>query len=168
METVWKGVEGYPDYEVSNKGNVRNINTNRVLKRRLSAQGYDRVRLYKNKVGKNEFVHRLVAIAFIPNPNNYPLVNHKDETTLNNSVENLEWCTYQYNNSYGDAGKKKGIANSKKVYQMNENGDIVRMFGSLREASETEMINITHISECCRSLRKHAGGYKWSFAGEVI
>lgn len=160
---VWKTIEQYPDYEVSSNGRVRNKNTNRVLKIRKGVGGYDRVRLYKNKKGKNELVHRLVAHAFIPNPEGYPIINHKDENPLNNDLSNLEWCTYAYNNSYGDAAKKKGKANSKKVCQIGIDGTLIRIFNSLREASDVLHLQEPHISKCCNHLRKTTGGYAWSF-----
>lgn len=97
----WRAVPGYEGlYEVSNKGNVRNVRRNTLL-RSSNNQGYKRVYLYKNGIRKGFRVHRLVAQAFIPNPDNLPEVNHRDEDKLNNSVDNLEWCTAKYNSNYG-------------------------------------------------------------------
>lgn len=102
----WRKIEGYENYSVSNYGRVRNDKRNKLIDCKYS--GYKRVRLCNNGVNKMFFVHRLVAMAFIPNPNNYPIINHKDEIKTNNHVSNLEWCTYQYNNTYGTVRQKIG------------------------------------------------------------
>jgi len=96
METWLKFNERY---SVSSKGEVRNDKTNRILKGDLNRKGYRRVIVS----GKRYFIHRLVAIVYIPNPNNYPQVNHKDGNKLNNAVYNLEWCTNDYNNKHARA-----------------------------------------------------------------
>lgn len=101
MNEIWKPVKDYEDlYEVSNLGNIRNAKGN-ILKPNLMGNGYARIGLHRKGNAKTVLVHRLVAEAFIPNPNNYPCVNHKDETRDNNNADNLEWCTYKYNNEYG-------------------------------------------------------------------
>lgn len=98
----WKNIIGYEGlYEVSNKGNVRNVRRNKLLKLSKDYYGYIRVSLSKNGIQTGLKVHRLVAQAFIPNPNNLPQVNHRNEDKTDNSVENLEWCTAKYNNNYG-------------------------------------------------------------------
>lgn len=112
MEEIWKEIEGYEgEYEVSNLGNVRSLNYRRsgklkLLKQYTDKKGYEYVRLSKNGKGKIYKVHRLVAMAFIPNPDNLPIVNHIDECKNNNMVSNLEWCTVAYNNTYGTARKR--------------------------------------------------------------
>ena len=115
MKEIWKDIEGYEGiYQVSNKGRVKSLkrkicsNSNnhkyntlseKLLK--LSGGGkYIQVILCKDGKTSAKLVHRLVAQAFIPNPNNYPVINHKDENKKNNDVRNLEWCTYKYNNEY--------------------------------------------------------------------
>lgn len=99
----WKIIKDYPNYSVSNYGRVRNDLTCKILKQNLNSSGYYRVSLKR----KHLFVHRLVAIAFIDNPNNYPVVNHLDEDKTNNSVSNLEWCTQSHNVLYGDGRTKQ-------------------------------------------------------------
>ena len=97
----WKNIIGYEGlYEVSNIGNVRNVRRNTLLKLSKN-QGYIQVHLYKNGIRTGLKVHRLVAEAFIPNADNLPQVNHKDEDKTNNSVDNLEWCDHKYNVNYG-------------------------------------------------------------------
>ena len=102
-EEIWKDIEGYEGYQVSSYGRVKNIKRDRLLKL-INIQGYLKVSLR----GKMYPVHRLVAKAFIPNPNNYPIINHKDECKTNNVVSNLEWCTFFYNNTYNDRHIKAG------------------------------------------------------------
>ena len=100
----WKSVVGYEGlYMVSNWGRVKSIKfgKERILKPVTNSSGYLLVGLYKNNIEKKYSVHRLVAEAFIPNPYNLPQVNHKDENKQNNVVSNLEWCTHEYNNTYG-------------------------------------------------------------------
>lgn len=105
---VWKDVVSYEGlYKVSNIGRVKSLKgTEKILKTHQVRDGYLTVMLYKDKIPKRMSVHRLVAIAFIPNKNNYPFVNHKDENKKNNHVENLEWCTNEYNMSYGTLGER--------------------------------------------------------------
>ena len=119
---IWKPVVGYGNlyedlYEVSNDGQVRRKKSGRILRLSIGTKGYYKVRLSRNGIGKSYEVQRLVALAFIDNPNNYPIVNHIDENPLNNSVDNLEWCTYQYNLTYGKCQEKRAqtrLSNSKK------------------------------------------------------
>lgn len=114
MNEVWKDVKGYEGlYQVSNMGNVKSMNRfvkansnhkyQHIKERLLKLNGgrkYTHVILCKNGTTKGYLVHRLVAEAFIPNPDNLPIINHKDENPSNNCVDNLEWCTYKYNNEY--------------------------------------------------------------------
>ena len=98
----WKNVIGYEGlYEVTNMENVKNVRRNTLKKKKKTNYGYIQVWLYKNGIRTGLRVHRLVAQAFIPNPDNLPEVNHKDENPINNSVNNLEWCSRKYNVNYG-------------------------------------------------------------------
>ena len=109
----WKDIEGYEGlYQVSDLGRVKALNYNKTgMERVLSAGkdtgGYMYVILHKNGKGKMCSVHRLVAQAFIPNPNGLPEINHKDECKTNNIVSNLEWCTAKYNMNYGNGAKTR-------------------------------------------------------------
>ncbi len=124
MKEEWKEIEGYEGlYKVSNTGRVRRIeheifgrcHGRRILEEREVTQhndwhGYKKVHLWKKGKDKPFFVHRLVATAFIDNPNDYPQVNHKDEDKTNNVVTNLEWCTCKYNANYGTKKERVRIA----------------------------------------------------------
>lgn len=106
MVEVWKDIEGYEGlYQVSNMGRVKSLIKGIILKQWTDKDGYRQVGLLK----KTFKVHRLVAKAFIENPDDLPLVNHKDENKANNNITNLEWCTNEYNLSYGTARKKYQI-----------------------------------------------------------
>ena len=116
----WRPVKGYEGlYEVSNIGRVRNRHgyiLRAGLKKSTTAY-YKRVTLYRSGIAENKTIHRMVAEAFIPNPKRLPVVNHKDEDGTNNVVDNLEWCTVQYNATYGTAierriAKIRGISHS--------------------------------------------------------
>lgn len=107
----WKIINDYPNYSISDIGKIRNNKTGTILNQG-NHHGYKRVTLYHNRKPKHLFVHRLVADAFVPNPNNLPYVNHKNEIRDDNNAFNLEWCTVIYNNNYGNRGRK--ISNCKK------------------------------------------------------
>jgi hypothetical protein len=121
---IWRAVVGYEGlYEVSNLGNVRSLNYGntgkcKLLKLCFDKYGYLQVGLCKNKKRKMCRVHRLVAITFILNLMKYPAVNHKDENKINNKVENLEWCTVEYNNAYGKHQER--VNKSRKGYRHSE------------------------------------------------
>ena len=107
MNEYWKTIEDFPNYEVSNLGQVRNKNTGRMLSQNDNGQGYLHVGLWKNGRCCYKYVHRLVGEAFIPNPENKETINHKDLQPYNNCVDNLEWATYTENNVYGNRLKKQ-------------------------------------------------------------
>ena len=123
--------------------------------------GYENA-ILSNKDGKQVcfLVHRLVAMAFIPNPNNYPCVNHKDEDKTNNDVSNLEWCSYYHNNVYGERLTKSALKRSKPVRCIET--DKIYVGGCA--AQRATGINQSDISNCCRGKRKTAGGYHWEYA----
>ena len=162
---IWKDIDGYESiYEISNLGRVRFLKFKkiRILRNEKDVNGYLRVTLRKDGIKKRYKVHRLVAQAFIPNPNNLPQVNHKDEDKTNNRVENLEWCDAKYNMNYGTARKRMVEKIQKVVIQIDKNTNvIVNIFPSAKEAKI--QTGICHISSCCRNERKTAGGYKWKY-----
>ena len=168
----WRDVEGYEGtYQVSNEGNGRSLDRivqmknrwgtltevtkkGKILKKNLYPNGYEFFSFYKNGELKQLLVHRVVAKAFIPNPNNYPEVNHKDECKTNNTVDNLEWCTHQYNNVYNEKHIKIGrqlhnrIDMSKIVYQY-KNGILTNTYPSVSEAARQNNIAVSNIIQCC-------------------
>ena len=114
---IWKDIPGYEGlYQVSNYGNVKSLNyrgtkgKHKCLKQNTDKYGYKVVILANHGKYKSYKVHRLVASAFIENPNNYPQVNHLDENPANNNYLNLEWCTAKYNINYGTRNKRAGEA----------------------------------------------------------
>lgn len=159
---VWKDIDGYEGYQVSNLGRVRSFKNGkvRILKPSSDKCGYLIVNLCKNSSSKSCRVHRLVAQAFIPNPNNLPQVNHKDENPSNNIVSNLEWCDAKYNINYGTRNEKT----SKVVIQIDKNTNVViNIFPSTREAERQTGYGHGYICDCCKGKYKTAYGYKWKY-----
>ena len=150
-----KEIKGYENYLIDEKGNIFSRKRHKFLKTSVNAYGYPSIYLSKDGVRKFFTIHKLVALTFIPNPENYKEVNHKDENKRNNSVENLEWCSRKYNNNYGTRLSKI----SKKV-ECIETGEI---FYSTREAGRQMGVNSATISLACNGKRKTAGGYRWHF-----
>ena len=166
MNEIWKDVIGFEGhYQVSNKGKVRSIKNNKIKElkpyKEIKRCGYLSVylRLPGQKFTKK--VHRLVAEAFIPNPNGFPEVNHIDENKENNCVENLEWCTGEYNLCYGTRLKRISESNKMKVAQYSLNGELLEVFNSQGEAAEKTNSTQGGISDCIRGRIKTHNGYVW-------
>lgn len=150
INEVWKDIDGYDGmYKVSNLGNVYSKYVNRNLKHGKTKDGYPYVMLRNNGKQKCNLIHRLVAQAFIPNPDNLPCVNHKDENTENYSIDNLEWCTVAYNNTYNNAYKKRALKLAKEVYAYNNKGELVYHYCSTREAARELDYSAGDIWGCC-------------------
>lgn len=168
MEEIWKDIKGYEGYLISSRGNVFSKYSNRILKPIKRHLNHLMICLFKDGISYNFFIHRLVAEAFIPNPDNLSCVNHKDENPLNNNVDNLEWCSYQYNNTYGTRIERAKIKltngkKSKLVLQYDMNGNIIKEWPSSREIERELGISHKNISFCCSGKYKQAGGYIWRY-----
>lgn len=163
---IWKDISGFPDYQVSNLGRVKrihNIGRNgliRILKPSVYSNGYKVVNLLGKRIG----VHRLVAMAFIPNPNELPLINHKNENKADNRVENLEWCTQQYNVNYGTRNKRVSEKLSKSVLQISIDGILVNQYYGIHEAMRQTGIDARNIHSVLKGKRRTTGGFIWKYA----
>ena len=189
MEEEWRKIEGFPNYRVSSKGRIKSLNYNktgneRILLPHKLRNGYLGICLYDtDKKPHNLLIHRLVALAFIPNSMDYKIINHKDENRNNNSAENLEWCDYKYNLNYGNRNSKlsNSLTNnpffSTPVLQYSKTKKLLKEFSSISEAART--INngnikaaVANILKCCNGMadtqfgtvrRKTAYGYIWKY-----
>lgn len=170
-EEVWRPVVGYEGwYEVSNIGRVRRCG-GRVLTNLQGSRGYELVNLSVRGKTRLWLVHRLVAMAFVPNPCGFDVVNHLDENKTNNRANNLEWTTLAENFNYGTARMRSGIGVSKywashkhpreKSIRCVETGDVYR---GIHDASRKLKITPSNISMCLHGHRNTAGGYHWEFA----
>ena len=171
MEEIWKPI-GYEGYEVSNLGRVKSYKydkiNGKIMKPYKNTKGYLQIDLQidgrkrENRVHLS--VHRLVAIAFIPNPDNLPQVNHKDEDKTNNCVDNLEWCTNDYNAHYGTHIERVAEKIRMPIYSVDKQGNIEH-FPGVREAdrivSGKEYGISAPISMCLNGKRKTAYGRQW-------
>lgn len=183
MKEIWKDVKGVEDkYECSNTGKIRRKNYTKSFMTKygvktqqfvakdlqgwLGNRGYMQVQIR----GRKELVHRIIAETFIPNPENLPFVNHKDENKLNNNISNLEWCTCEYNNNYGTANQRTKETVTKKygktVLQLDKyTNEIITKFPSVHEAARVTGIDRSNIAACCKKKKRYksAGGYIWRF-----
>ena len=167
MET-WRAIAGYEGlYEVSDLGRVKSLKhgKEKILKPWKTNNGYLHVIIFKDGHRKQTLVHRIVAEAFIPNPNNLTTVNHKDEVKTNNTVTNLEWMSMKDNLNYGTRNKRITESLSKQVQMFDKStGELLATFPSTNEAGRVTGINQSNISECCNGKRKSACGYIWRYS----
>ena len=199
MREEWRPLVGYEGlYEVSNRGNMKSLERTvwdnrgyyrtvpeRILKPMKDSSGYLQVKLWKDGKAKKYLVHRLVAEAFIPNPDNLPQINHIDENKQNNCMDNLEWCSRSYNMTYNGRANKVGkkvaeklrgrklseetikkIAEkkSKPVYSINKVSGLITYWNSAKEAGKVLDIDQGSITRCCQGKLKSCGGFYWMYA----
>lgn len=196
-DEIWKEIPGFEGaYQISSLGRInskpRNGTKGGMLVGRLSQFGYHVVLLRLRGVRSYIFVHRLVAQAFIPNPKNYPQVNHKDENKLNNCVDNLEWCTAKYNMNYGTIQSRKSIKRigfeysiesrkkmsesakrvakrgalspyAKKVFQFDKDLNFIKEWGSLSEVENELGYHRSNVGAVARGKKPFAYGYIWRY-----
>lgn len=199
INETWKPIGGYEGlYEVSDKGRIRSVDrivksTNKgtsyyhkrngaLLKPYYNRLGYLLVELWKEGIGKAYTVHRLVALAFVPNPYNKPCVNHLDETHDNNCADNLEWCTQKENMNYGTAPQRIGSSIKRKwergefkkrkcrrVAKLSQDGTLLETYSSYLDATRAcgSTSNGTSIINCIHGKCKTAYGYKWSYCDSI-
>lgn len=175
-------IKGFSSYQVSNMGRIRSkdrivkykngvkhFHKGRIIKTHKNHNGHVQVLLYEHSKETAKFVHRLVAEAFIPNPENFPIINHKNEDPADNRADNLEWCDYKYNSNYGSCREKisRGQLNRpdcSKPVQALKDGKVVAIFPSMHEASRAVGSAITNISASAHGRISHkVGGFKWQF-----
>ena len=169
-----KRIPDFENYAITTDGRIWSLATHQFLSTRPDKDGYLRVNLSKDGKAYTRFVHRLVAITYLPNPDNLPLVNHKDENKKNNNVENLEWCTQWYNITYSrnkDLALAKGVdfkveeknkkrTGTSKPVRCIETGEV---FASGAEAARQMNLDASHLSKVCRGKLKSTKGYHFEF-----
>lgn len=178
MNEIWKDVVGYEGYyQISNLGRVKSVERycrnklvglqlvkEKIRKTTSTTAGYEYVVLAKKGKNKTCLIHRLVAEAFLPNPNNLKCVNHKDENPHNNNVDNLEWCTYAYNNTYKDIHLRRNLDNiARKIIQYDLDMNEIKRWNTISEAAKFYNTYSSNIIKCCRGERNHVVGFKWRF-----
>lgn len=182
-QEIWKDIEGFEGvYQVSSWGRVksceryvkRSDGRTRVVKEKILTPhrnrcGYLKIDLSKEKNHKSYSVHRLVAQAFIPNPENLPCVNHKNEVKDDNRVENLEFCTAKYNTNYGTCIQRRSESNSKRIYQLSRDcSEIINIWNSAKEVEQVLGWQSSHICQCANGKRKSAHNYRWQYADDML
>ena len=183
---IWKDIKGYEGkYQVSNKGRIKSLSraiphlgSFRVIPERIMTQhvsstnGYYMVSLCKDNKYEWMLTHRIVATAFIPNPNNLPYINHKDEIKTHNNVENLEWCTHKYNTNYGTCQERRILSlaktlknKSKFIIQYTISGEFVAKYNGRSEILKSGL-NYATIIRCCKRKINTSYGYVWRYDGD--
>lgn len=161
---IWRPVKGFELYEVSDQGRMRNVKTGRVFTGTKDAFGYIHVRLIHGDEFKLRKLHRLVAEAFIDNPDNKPIVDHINNDKSDNRAVNLRWCTYSENQRYFiDSGKYTPGSKVRKIAQYDMKGKLVATYGNTFEASAATGIQHFTIYPAAKGMLKTAGGYMWRF-----
>lgn len=158
----WRIVQEYDHYEVNELGQIRHRDRRKILSPRSNPGGYQYVNFKINGKGHNFAVHRIVANAFVPNPNQYPEVNHINGDKTDNRAINLEWVTSSENKIHShQSGTRQ--SNGKQVEQLTLSGELLNTFISVSEAARYIGCTVGAISNCCNGRTKTSQGYKWRF-----
>lgn len=184
---IWKDVEGYPNYQVSNMGRVKSLNYNhtkkeKILKPHKATNSYLMVQLFNNDTYKFKLIHRLVAETFISNPENKPCVDHINTDKTDNRVENLRWVTHK-ENSNNPISKNNMAVNATKpmlgikskdnplsipILQLSKKGTPIMLWYCGLDILRKIGINNRNVSLCCKGKRKTAGGYRWQYLDDWL
>lgn len=164
MEEIWKDVPGFEGlYWVSNYGQIKSVprrgTTGGIMKGHADRKGYINVTLRKDGMQYTQKLHRLIAITFIPNPHNYPEVNHRDENKQNNRVDNLEWCTTSYNHEYGTRTLRASTRCGKPIRCIETGIE----YQGAKWASRELGIDASGITKALKNPNKTCGGYHWQY-----
>lgn len=164
MKEIWKDIKGYEDiYQISNLGRVKSVETDRILKGCKTSNGYLIVSLYKNSVMSTKKIHRLVADAFIQNPENKPQVNHIDENKTHNMVSNLEWMTAKENSNHGTRTDRLAKTLSIPIIATNiKTGESTEFYGS-SECARQLGIHVSCVTGVLKGRRNQTGGYTFKY-----
>lgn len=158
---IWKDIEEFSKYKVSNFGNIKSKKTGRILKQQLNEKKYCVISLIDDSKEKRTCrVHRLVAYVFIKNPHNLPQINHKDGNKMNNNVDNLEWCDNSYNQK---EAYRIGLKQTKAVIQLDLNDNYINEFYNCTEAAKALNLKASSIYRVCTGKRNKYKNYKWKF-----
>ena len=159
-----KDIENYEGlYAVTSCGKVWSYRSKRFLRPFSNTDGYLQVELHKDGQKKKYSIHRLVAEAYLPNPENLPQVNHKDENKINNCLQNLEWCDPKYNTNYGTRNDRIASSVKKPVLQYDLEGNFIREWPSATDVGKKASRNINN---CLRGRNKTSYGYIWKYKNE--
>ena len=162
-KTEWREVKEYSNYEVNQLGEIRHKKRQKILKPRDNNGGYQYVNFKINGKNTNFAVHRIVANAFIPNPNGYTEVNHKDYNKKNNCVDNLEWVSSSQNKQHSYLKQENKKSRGKAVNQYTKEGIFLKTFDSVSDAAKELGCCVAAISNCCLERTKTSQGFRWSF-----
>ena len=167
MMERWKKIKGYDNYSVSNLGKVRNDSTGKILKQCVGTRGYLLVGLCLNGKQTMKLAHRLVAEAFIENPQSKRTVNHKNEIKTDNRAENLEWMTARENSLYGTGRERATEKRRVPIIGTDLKTGETISFPSMSEAGKRGF-SLADISECCNGKRRKHKGYAWRYAKVTV
>lgn len=177
MEDIWRDIKGYEGlYQVSNTGKVKSLGHGkcslwkepRVMKGQKIRSGYLLVHLWKCGEKKYALIHRLVAEAFIVNPENKETVNHIDGNKTNNCVDNLEWNTYSENITHAFNNGLNYAVGKKQIIQKDKKGNIIKVWDSIKEAAKNMNVCTSSLRACCRNNTYTIRGYKWELLNNSI